>query len=86
MLSYESSPPAFPRAVFEASWLFVYLLDSRKLTSDQKYYIMLMALDARDGKVLYRFNTGGMGGGVVTYQEAGKQYVAAKPGKPSRSG
>jgi glucose dehydrogenase len=43
-----------------------------------------LALDARDGKVLYRFNTGGaIGGGVVTYQEAGKQYVAVMSGKPS---
>ena len=43
-----------------------------------------LALDARDGKVLYRFNTGGgIGGGVVTYQEAGKQYVAVMSGRPS---
>jgi alcohol dehydrogenase (cytochrome c) len=43
-----------------------------------------LALDARDGNVLYRFNTGGgIGGGVVTYQEAGKQYVAVMSGRPS---
>ena len=43
-----------------------------------------LALDARDGKVLYRFNTGGgIGGGVVTYEEGGKQYVAVMSGKPS---
>ena len=43
-----------------------------------------LALDARDGKVLYRFNTGGgIGGGVVTYEEAGKQYVAVTSGRPS---
>ena len=43
-----------------------------------------LALDGRDGKVLYRFNTGGgMGGGVVTYEEGGKQYVAVMSGKPS---
>jgi alcohol dehydrogenase (cytochrome c) len=37
----------------------------------------------RDGKVLYRFNTGGgIGGGVVTYQESGKQYVAVMSGRP----
>jgi len=43
-----------------------------------------LALDAHDGKVLYRFNTGGgIGGGVVTYEEAGKQYVAVMSGKPS---
>jgi alcohol dehydrogenase (cytochrome c) len=43
-----------------------------------------VVLDARDGKVLYRFNTGGgIGGGVVTYEEAGNQYVAVMSGKPS---
>jgi len=43
-----------------------------------------LVLDARDGKVLYRFNTGGgIGGGVVTYKEAGKQYVAVMSGNPS---
>ncbi|MEJ2008606.1 MAG: hypothetical protein P8Z30_10710 [Acidobacteriota bacterium] len=43
-----------------------------------------LALDARNGKVLYRFNTGGpIGGGVVTYEEGGKQYVAVMSGKPS---
>lgn len=43
-----------------------------------------LALDARDGKVLYRFNTGGgIGGGLVTYEEAGKQYVAVMSGRPS---
>ena len=40
-----------------------------------------LVLDARDGTVLYRFNTGGaMNGGVVTYQAGGKQYVAATSG------
>ena len=44
-----------------------------------------LVLNARDGKDLYRFNTGaGIGGGVVTYSEAGKQYVAVMSGKPSR--
>lgn len=43
-----------------------------------------LVLDASDGKVLYRFNTGGgIGGGVVTYEEGGKQYVAVMSGKPS---
>jgi alcohol dehydrogenase (cytochrome c) len=41
----------------------------------------LMALGAKDGKVLYRFNTGAaMIGGVVTYDVGGKQYVAAASG------
>jgi alcohol dehydrogenase (cytochrome c) len=40
-----------------------------------------LVLDARDGTVLHRFDTGGaMAGGVVTYQVAGKQYVAAISG------
>jgi len=43
-----------------------------------------LALDARSGNVLYRFNTGGpMGGGVVTYAVGGRQYVAAASGSPS---
>jgi PQQ-dependent dehydrogenase (methanol/ethanol family) len=43
-----------------------------------------LALDARSGDVLYRFNTGGpMGGGVVTYAVDGRQYVAAASGSPS---
>jgi alcohol dehydrogenase (cytochrome c) len=43
-----------------------------------------LALDARDGKILYRFNTGGgIGGGVVTYAENGNQYVAVMSGRPS---
>ena len=43
-----------------------------------------LALDARSGKVLYTFNTGGaIGGGVVTYEEGGKQYVAVMSGRPS---
>ena len=43
-----------------------------------------LALDARSGDVLYRFNTGGpMGGGIVTYAVEGKQYVAAASGSPS---
>lgn len=43
-----------------------------------------LVMDARDGKELYRFNTGGaIGGGVVTYEKAGKQYVAVMSGRPS---
>jgi len=44
-----------------------------------------LVLDARDGTVLYRFNTGGaMNGGVVTYQAGGKQYVAVTSGSATR--
>ncbi len=40
-----------------------------------------IALDGRDGKVLYRFNTGGpINGGVITYAVDGKQYVAVMSG------
>ncbi len=42
-----------------------------------------IALDAMNGDVLYRFNTGGgIGGGIVTYALDGKQYVAVASGRP----
>jgi len=40
-----------------------------------------LALDAATGKTLYSFNTGGsIGGGVVSWQQKGQQYVAATSG------
>ena len=40
-----------------------------------------LALDARDGKTLYSFDTGGpVAGGVITYEVKGKQYVAVASG------
>jgi alcohol dehydrogenase (cytochrome c) len=43
-----------------------------------------LALDAKTGKVLYRFNTGGsIGGGTVTYEHNGKQLVAIASGSVS---
>jgi alcohol dehydrogenase (cytochrome c) len=43
-----------------------------------------LAFNARDGKELYRFNTGGaIGGGIITYKEGDKQYVAVMSGRPS---
>lgn len=43
-----------------------------------------LTLDAKSGKVLYRFNTGGvMNGGVISYSINGKQYVAAASGSAS---
>ncbi len=43
-----------------------------------------LTMDARNGRVLYRFNTGGpMNGGVVSYAVNGKQYVAAVSGSAS---
>jgi len=44
----------------------------------------LLAFDAKSGRELYRFNTGGsMAGGVVTYAVDGKQYIGAASGKGS---
>ena len=44
-----------------------------------------IALDAKTGKVLHRFQTGGpIGGGVISYEVGGKQHVAVMSGKPSR--
>jgi len=40
-----------------------------------------LALDARDSKLLYRFNSGGpIAGGIVTYERGGHQYVAVASG------
>jgi PQQ-dependent dehydrogenase (methanol/ethanol family) len=40
-----------------------------------------VAIDAHDGKTLYQFNTGGsIGGGVISYEVSGKQYVATTSG------
>jgi len=40
-----------------------------------------LAIDASNGKTLYRFNTGGsIGGGVISYEIDGKQYVATTSG------
>jgi alcohol dehydrogenase (cytochrome c) len=40
-----------------------------------------LAIDAANGKTLYRFNTGGsVGGGVISYEINGKQYVATTSG------
>jgi alcohol dehydrogenase (cytochrome c) len=45
-----------------------------------------LAFHARNGDVLYRFNTGGsIAGGVVTYELDDKQYVAVMSGHDSRS-
>jgi alcohol dehydrogenase (cytochrome c) len=44
----------------------------------------LIALDARNGKLLHRFNTGApINGGVITYAIDGKQYVAVASGSAS---
>ncbi len=42
-----------------------------------------LALDAASGAVRYRFQTGGaIGGGIVTYEVKGTQYVAVATGRP----
>jgi alcohol dehydrogenase (cytochrome c) len=44
-----------------------------------------MALDAKSGKVLYRFMTGGpVAGGISTYEAGGKEYIAVTSGNSSR--
>ena len=43
-----------------------------------------LVLDATDGEELFRFYTGGpIGGGVVSYEIDGKQYIAVMSGRPS---
>ena len=45
-----------------------------------------LALDARSGKSLYRFNTGGpIAGGIITYERKGQQYVAVASGNSGGS-
>ena len=40
-----------------------------------------LVLDARNGKEIYRFNTGGpIAGGVVTWAQKGRQYIAVASG------
>jgi PQQ-dependent dehydrogenase (methanol/ethanol family) len=46
----------------------------------------LLVLDARGGKELWRFNTGGpIAGGIVTYEKGGKQFVAVASGNSGGS-
>jgi glucose dehydrogenase len=45
-----------------------------------------LVLNARNGEELYRFDTGGpIAGGVVTYEQKGKQYVAVASGSSGGS-
>lgn len=54
------------------------LIFTGELTGD------FLVLDARDGKVLYRFNAGGpLNGGVITYAINGRQYVVVNSGSAS---
>ncbi len=44
-----------------------------------------LALDARDGRILFRFATGGpIAAGISTYLAAGKQFIAVPSGSSSR--
>jgi alcohol dehydrogenase (cytochrome c) len=71
---YESPRPMLAAVTTTAGNLVL----TGELTGD------FLAFDARTGDVLYRFNTGGaMGGGIVTYAVAGRQYIAAVSGSPS---
>jgi alcohol dehydrogenase (cytochrome c) len=54
------------------------LIFAGELTGD------LIALDAATGNVLFRHNTGGsVGGGIVSYDVGGTQYIAVASGRPS---
>jgi hypothetical protein len=51
------------------------LIFTGELTGD------FLVLDARDGKVLYRFNCGGpLNGGIISYAVNGRQYIAVNSG------
>jgi alcohol dehydrogenase (cytochrome c) len=46
----------------------------------------LMVFNAKNGKVIYRFDTGGpIAGGIVTYEKNGKQFVAVASGNSGGS-
>ena len=71
---YESAKPMLAAVTTTSADLIF----TGELTGD------FLALDAKTGKVLNRFNTGGaMNGGVITYAINGKQYVAAASGSAS---
>src|SRR5262249_22866546 len=68
---YQSSKPMVAGVTATSANLVI----TGELTAD------FIVLDGRDGSVLYRFNTGGLiGGGVITYQIEGKQYIATTSG------
>ena len=54
------------------------LIFAGELTGD------MVALDAKTGLVRFRHNTGGpVGGGIVSYDVGGTQYIAIASGSPS---
>jgi alcohol dehydrogenase (cytochrome c) len=55
------------------------LIFAGELTGD------VVALDADTGSIRFRFNTGGpIGGGIVSYEVDGRQYIAVASGRMSR--
>lgn len=68
---YESQRPLLAAVTTTAGELVF----TGELTGD------FLVLDARDGKVLYRFNVGGpLNGGIISYAINGRQYVAVNSG------
>jgi alcohol dehydrogenase (cytochrome c) len=71
---YESARPLLAAVTASAGDV----LFTGELTGD------FLALDSNDGRVLYRFYTGGpITGGVISYAVKGKQYVAVASGAAS---
>ena len=72
---YRSTRPIIAAVTSTAGGLIL----AGELTGD------VVAFDADSGKERYRFNTGGpIGGGIVTYEAGGRQYIAVASGRPSR--
>jgi len=71
---YRSIRPMVAAATTSAGGIVI----TGELTGD------LLVLNAENGAEIYRFNTGGpIGAGIVTYQIAGRQYIAVASGSPS---
>ncbi len=68
---YESSRPMLAAVTTTSAELIF----TGELTGD------FLVLDAREGKVLYRFNVGGpLNGGIISYAINGRQYIAVNSG------
>jgi alcohol dehydrogenase (cytochrome c) len=72
---YRSPSPMIAAVTTTAGGLVL----SGELTGD------FLVLEATNGEVLYRFQTGGpIGGGVVSYEVEDRQYLAVASGRPSQ--
>lgn len=72
---YESPRPVVAAVTTTAGGLIF----AGELTND------FIAFDAATGGVRFRYNTGGpIGGGIVTYEVAGRQYVAVASGRAAK--